>query len=318
MKLSVIIGNRNDVVMYNVTLRAAIEACKAVDGGTEIIVVDNSNKELFELVRAVTPQTYIRQRKVKLIRQDFPCFTEARMEAARQAKGEYIFCVDSHVLFGHNILKDSVEFMDNIGPEIGFGHPPLNWGGQAEMHSRHDLKIDDHPWGGWNKRYAIPQKISWKFMPWICRRDWYLNTLKGYGCIADHRMSWGGAEFHQQIKTWLLGYENWAIATSPVIHLGPYPAKVAQMTPYKYRVYGNSGKYRPGLGVLVAFYVWGGDDLKDEARKVEDRLNNRHGITVDEFWPQAKEIGHEERQWFKTVQKMTYWEMMEQRPWDKP
>lgn len=316
MKLSIIIGNRNDVVMYNMTIRSAIEELKSIDGDGEVVVVDNSNQKLWELVQAVTPKTYIRQKKIKLVRQDFPCFTEARMRAAREAKGEYIFCVDSHCLFGHNVFRDSVQFMDSTKANVGFGHPPVNWAGQAEQHGRHDLTMNSHPWGGWHRHYKKAQKMSWKFMPWICRRDWYLDTLRGYGSLATHRMAWGGAELHQQIKGWLLGYENWAIPCSPVIHYGPFPAGVRKLTPYKYRVYGNSGKYRPGLGILVAFYVWGGQKMKEEARKIEPRVKKRHNITIDEFWDKAVEIGKEERAWFETVQKIDYFDFMKNRPWE--
>ena len=32
--------------------------------------------------------------------------------AARQAKGEYIFCVDSHMIFGHDSIINAVHFMN--------------------------------------------------------------------------------------------------------------------------------------------------------------------------------------------------------------
>jgi glycosyltransferase involved in cell wall biosynthesis len=317
-KISIIISNRNDVIMLNVTVRSALEALKAIDNDGEIVIVDNSRADHYELVRSVIPQGYIRQKRIKLVRQEFPCFTEARHEAARNASGEYLFCVDSHCLFGHNVLRDSVDFMDShVGDNIGFGHPPINWAGQHERHGKHDLRITEHPWGAWKARYDEPRRISWKFMPWICRRDWYLPILRGYGSLADNRLAWGGAELHQQNKAWMLGYENWAIPTDPVIHLGPFSTVAnSGLTGYKYRVYGSSGVGPAGLGILVAFYVWCGDEGIEIGRIVQERLHKRHGLDVENMWPKAREYGQTEHEWFREAQVMSYNEMMTRRPWE--
>ncbi len=334
MKLSVIISNRNDVVMLNITLRSAIEALQPfLPENGEIVVVDNSDKVQWEALPGVIPYGYRSKKVVQLIRQEFPCFTEARMEAARQARGEYVFCVDSHVLFGANILTDCVKFMDEAPANIGFGHPPLCWAGQGEAGRRWTLGVSDRgtPWGNWSGlKEKPPCKMFWKFMPWICKRDWYLNTLNGYGSHAAHGLGWGGAEMLQQFKSLMLGYDNWAIDARPIIHIGPYgglPNGVDQSClgwtkdvselddadprHYKYRVYGANGKY-PGLGIFVAFYVFLGEEGIEEARKVEDRVQKRHGITVDSHWHLAREYGVQEHHWLKDHEKYTYHKVLEQ------
>jgi glycosyltransferase involved in cell wall biosynthesis len=315
VRVSVIIANRNDAVMLNVTVRSAIEALKAIRGQSEIVICDNSDQQIFDILNMVIPGQYLQEQKVRIIRQDYPCFSSARMTAAREAKGKYIFCVDSHVLFGHNVIGRAVAAMDDASDKIGFIHPPANWSHQGENYGRHDIDMDLTPWGMWNRRYTKPTKISWGFQPWICRRDWYLNILNGYGAIAYNHLAWGGAEMHQEVKAILLGYENWAIPSSPVIHIGPFNKRIVELTPYKYRVYCKSGEYPAGLGILVAFYVWGGDDMKKEAYKIADRLKNRHGLCIDEWWDTARTLGESERQWLSQKQVMTYWEMMENKPW---
>ena len=319
MKLSIIISNRNDVVLLNITLRSAIEALVPFRNDGEIVVVDNSNKKQWEALPAVIPHGYRRSKKIRLYRQEEPCFTAARMEAVRQAKGEYIFCVDSHVLFGHDQLKDCVHFMDHHAPpEIGFGHPPLSWSHQGEVAKRWTLRVSDNgtAWGQWaEKGYRQHGKMFWKFMPWICRRDWYLNELQGYGSHARYYLGWGGAELLQQVKSLMLGYENWAIATRPTIHIGPFKNLAKDADNYRYRTYSASGQY-PGVGVYTAFFVFLGEDGIIEAKKTENRLIEKHNMDLEKGWPLARAFGKDEHDSLKQRRKYTYHQLLAQKPWE--
>ena len=322
MKLSIIISNRNDIVMLNVTLNNAIEMLKTIDGKGEIVVCDNSDPKFWELINLACPVGWIRKGFVKIIRQEEPCFTSARMRAAEAAKGEYIFCVDSHVLFGCNTLRDSVDFMERHkdDPNLGFGHPPIRWAHQGPAGVKHTLKVSDKglPNGGWDCAYATERKMYWKFMPWICRRDWYLNTLKGYGAHSDHMISWGGAEVLQQVKSLMLGYENWAIATDPVIHIGPYTPAVIKTGQYKYRTYTANGNKPHGFGVLLAYAVLGGPEVGYKQAKIgEEQFTNRHKIKVDDYWPAVLEMSAAEHNWLQDRKKYDYLELLETKPWNE-
>ena len=321
MKLSIIISNRNDLVTFNITINNAIEALKTLDCESEIVVVDNSDKKFHDLMPVMVPVGFQRQCNVRMFHQDQPCFTSARMLAAEKAKGEYLFCVDSHVLFGQNLLKDSLAFMESQKDNelLGFGHPPIRWAHQGPAAVRHTLGIADNgtPWGQWDKGFKEPTKMFWKFMPWICRRDWYLKTLRGYGSHAWHNVSWGGAEMLQQVKSLMLGYENWAIPTDPLIHIGPYTPDVIKTGQYKYRTYSANGNYPHGFGVLLAFYVLGGPkDGHAHAKLCEARIRNRHHISVDEYWPKAVKVGKAEYQWIQQRKKYDYLELLEKKPWE--
>lgn len=321
MKLSVIIANRNDIVMLNITLNVCIEMLKSLDCKSEIVVVDNSDPNIYEIMPIAYPPGFLRICNVRVFRQEDPCFTSARMMAAEKARGEYVFCVDSHVLIGYNTFHDSVSFMDRHKDHenLGFAHPPIRWAHQGPAAVRHTLGMgkDGVPWGSWSHGIREDQKIFWKFMPWICRREWYLNTLKGYGSHSTHELSWGGAEFLQQIKSWMLGYEQWGIATDPVIHIGPYTPAVVKTGQYKYRTYSASGNFPHGLGVLVAFYVLGGEVTGYEHAKIREKgFTNRHHITVDEWWPKAMELGKEEHEWLMQNKKYDYLELIEKEPWN--
>ena len=307
--------------MLNVTLNNALELMKTVEGGAEVVICDNSDPKHYKLIGQACPPGWMKQKLVKIIRQEEPGFTTARMAAAEEAQGEYIFCVDSHVLFGLNTLRDSVSFMDRQADNdrLGFGHPPIRWAHQGPAAIKHTLKPSSVglPNGGWDCAYREERKMYWKFMPWICRRRWFLDTLKGYGTHAWRNISWGGAEELMQVKSLLLGYENWAIPTDPVAHIGPYTPAVIKLGQYKYRTYGRHGNFPHGFGVLVARSIVIGNKLGYEmSKRQEEPFVNRHKIKIDNYWAKAVEVGKEEREWLKAHQKYTYPELIEKEPWN--
>jgi hypothetical protein len=307
--------------MMNVTLNNAIEALKSLDCESEIVICDNSDKKFYDLMGVAIPVGFIKKHNVRVLRQEHPCFTSARMHAAKAAEGDYIFCVDSHVLFGHSTLRDSVDFMDRHKDDekLGFGHPPIRWSHQGPAGTKHTLKISPEglPNGGWDCAYREERRMYWKFMPWICRREWYLETLRGYGAHSDYMISWGGAELLQQVKSLMLGYENWAIPTDPVAHIGPFTPAVIATGQYKYRTYGANGNKPHGFGVLLAYAVLGGpDDGYKHAKLGEEKFFNRHKIKVDDYWLDAVEMAANEYNWLRENMKYDYLELLETKPWE--
>lgn len=322
MKLSIIISNRNDIVMLNVTLNSCLEMMKGCDFESEIVICDNSDPKFYELMPIAYPNGWIKQKLVKVIRQEDPCFTSARHRAAEAATGEYIFCIDSHVLMGLRTLQDSVNFMDRHreDPNLGFGHPPIRWAHQGPAAIKHTLRPSPTGAanGGWDCAYTTERKMYWKFMPWICRRDWYLNTLKGYGTHATEMMSWGGAEQLQQVKSLMLGYENWVIITDPVAHIGPYTPAVIKTGQYKYRTYGKNGNFPHGFGVLCAHYVVAGPERGLElALATKEQFMNRHKFDPESRWDEVARVSEPEYQWLKERAKYTYDQLITSKPWNE-
>jgi hypothetical protein len=258
-----------------------------------VIIVDNSEEDRFELVKQIVPATYLREGKVTLARQDFPCLFEAREAAARLARGDYLFCVDSHCLIGHGTIRALVHFMNrNKSRPLGFAHAPVNWLCQHERASRHDMRGFYGTWGG---LYQREQRISWKGMPWMCRRKWFLGALGGYGFLAAKRVSWGGGDMYLGLKSWLLGYENWAVPTRSVIHIGPLPKAVRQ-DGYTYRLYGKSGDTPNYIGFLGAYYALGIEQHRTE--QFERFLETRFSLTLDDETRRlAMDLAQEDRNW---------------------
>jgi glycosyltransferase involved in cell wall biosynthesis len=330
--LSIIISNRNDTAMLSVTVNSCIEELRPLGlERCEIVICDNSDGEIYNVIENFLPSGYIRDGLIRVIRQDFPCLFTARETAIEQSSGEFVSCLDSHMIVGSNMFVDLVNFMisESDNSKLGFAHAPLRWAHHHERNSVHDRDMSVNELGDWGKRADKECKITWKGMPWICRREWFLNRdsgLNGYGALRDHRISWGGGDMHIGIKPWLLGFENWAVPTFPAIHIGPFPkvngnknnpakCDVTATGGYKYRLYGASGNYPHAFGFLVSCYVLGGEDMMDRNKKI---LINRFGkyVDVNKWWDKAKELGQREKDWLDSRKKFTFQELLNRRPWD--
>lgn len=324
-KVSVIISNRNDLEMLSITVRSCIEELKPLGHeNSEIVICDNSDRHIYNSLPSVIPPKYISDGLVKIVRQNFPCLFTAREEAVRYSTGKYILCVDSHCLIGRDMILDLVNFMDIYQADdktTGFCHAPINWAHQHEERSKHDRDISVNELGDWNTAYSHPKTITWKGMPWICRRSWFLEELQSYGALSEHRISWGGGDMHLGTKAWLLGFKNWAVPTSPCIHIGPFP-KIDQgenknVTKIgKYRLYANSGQGPHTIGFLVSCYVLGGEPMMLRNKAV---ITERFGkfIDVDKCWDQAKKYGKREKQWLDKHKVMTFEQFLETKPWEQ-
>ena len=322
-KVSIIIANRNDVQMLAVTVRSCIEELQPITSG-EIVIVDNSDESVYKALASALPVGYIRDRVMKIYRQDFPCLFTARQMAAEKASGEYIACLDSHMLVGHNTILDLTNFMDRHSKDktLGFVHAPINWSQQHESHSRHDRDLSINELGDWNRAYDHERTITWKGMPWMCRRDWFLNSINGYGTLAKHKVSWGGGDMYLGTKPWLLGYKNWAVPTRPCIHIGPFPKtnikdrKVKEVLARdKYRLYGSSGNYPHSFGFLVSCYILGGIPMMERNK---DMLIEKFGPALGEqkWWDKAIELGQDEKDWLDANKVMSFEDFLERKPWD--
>lgn len=332
-KVSIIIANRNDVAMLVVTIRSCIEELLPLGPGAgEIVVCDNSDQKIYASLSSALPTLYIKEGLLKLTRQDFPCLFTAREQAARESSGEYILCLDSHMIVGRDMILDLVNFMDSKrdDPTLAFAHAPINWAHQHESHSKHDRDMAQNELGPWGLAYDYARTITWKGMPWICRRDWFLDNDKGlgaYGALSEHKLSWGGGDMHIGVKPWLLGFKNWAVPTRPAIHIGPFPnidradknpsvVKVQRnaSTP-RYRLWSESGVGPHAIGFLVSCFVLGGEKMMTRNRRT---VMERFGkfINVSEWWQQSMKYGLREKEWLDSRKQLTFEQLLEQSPWN--
>jgi len=314
--LSVIISNRNDTAMLSVTVNSCIEELRPLGlENCEIVICDNSDEAIYKSLRSYIPIGYLRTHLIKISRQSFPCLFTAREQAISDSSGTYIACVDSHMIIGRDMFLHLVNFMEGNKDDktLAFVHAPINWAHHHSNYSRHDRDMSKNELGDWGKAYTYSRPITWKGMPWICRKTLW-KTIHGYGALADHKVSWGGGDMHIGIKPWLLGYKNWAIPSNAAIHIGPFPSKT-KSPDYQYRLYSSSGSFPHTFGFLVSCYILGGEPMM---KRNEPILTKRFGKYIDtkKWWSKAMEIGKEEKAWLDENKTMTFEQLLERRPWD--
>lgn len=318
--------------MLSVTIRSCIEGLVPLGPGHEIVICDNSDPHIKPLLNSVLPTGYCRSGLLKVIHQDFPCLFSAREAAAREASGDYLMCLDSHMLVGHDSIEKLFSFMERRrdDPTMGFAHAPLSWAHQHEDRAKHDRDMAKSELGPWGVAYKDERTITWKGMPWICRRQWFLDRdkgLNGYGALAEHHVSWGGGDMHIGIKPWMLGFKNWAVPCRPCIHIGPFPkldldeknknlTKVSNPTSddYRYRLYSSSGNFPHTFGFLVACYVLGGEPMM---QRNEGLIREKFGryLDIKGFWNKAIELGSGEKAWLDARKKWSFEELLSVKPW---
>lgn len=329
MRVSVIISNRNDDAMLSVTVRSVLEELRPLGRDGEVIIVDNSDEPIYKHLEAGSyiPPKWTRQGLVRLVRQDYPCLFTARETAFKEAKSDLVLCLDSHMLVGHRMIADLVEFMERRKEDskMGFAHAPISWCHHHEDHSKHDRCMKVHELGDWNRQYNEERRITWKGMPWIVRKEVFW-AIGGYGALSEHKISWGGGDMHIGIKPWLLGFENWAVPCAPAIHIGPFP-KVANSS-HKYRLYSASGKHPASFGFLVACYTLGGEAMLQrnldavwnhqafgwQSKRRNPAQNKKH---FEDHVALAKKLGERERKWMLERQIMSFEELLEVQPWNQ-
>ena len=321
MKVSIVIPNRNDSVMLGVTIRTALECLKEIDNDGEVIVVDNSDDDIYRVITTPNvspiPLGCRRSGMLKIIRQDFPSMYSARQTGFENASGEYLMGSDSHTIWGRGLVKDCVEFMEK-NPDAGIGFSPINWMNRPDGFAKTNIAPHENGgiFGNWGKSGILPsRKICWNFGFRITRKDWYFK-IGGMSFFAKKRISWGGGEFYISLKSWLMGRANWSIKTSPLYHIGPFSSEVERLG-YRFRQYGASGNGKQGIGILAAFYALGGDKAKHEAAKSANGLYQQHGLVVDRDWPEARLLAEEDHQWILKNQAISFEELLHQRPWEK-
>ena len=225
------------------------------------------------------------------------------------------------------MFLDLVNFMDSkeSDPTLAFAHAPINWAHQHESAARHDRDMSSCELGNWGLAYKSPKTITFKGMPWICRRELW-DQIGGYGALSQHKLSWGGGDMHIGLKPWLLGLKNWAVPTSPGIHIGPFPkidtcvnpnaTKIAKVTARDcYRVWSKSGEGPHSLGFLVSCFVLGGESMMNRNKA---SIQRRFGqfINIGQWWHKAMELGKDEKAWLDERRVCSFDELISNQPWD--
>lgn len=310
-KISVVLASRNETAMLCMTVLSAVEAIKESGVSGEIVVVENSDEDVhLAAVDCIAGQ--IKEGTVRVVRLENPSIAKAIHLAHEEAKGEFLFYTDAHTLIGHGTLSALLDFHKrHEGEPIGFVHAPIQWAHRSSATKRTHLNVKRTPLGEWAGAVPVEKEsmISWKGMPYMIRKSVWTD-IGGLGCCAERNLGWGVLPY-LGMKTWILGYENWAIPDGVVYHFGEWPERVRPHA--KYRTYSNSGE-KPGLARAVALYVFGGEDGFRQCFE-NDRLE-RFFKSPDEVMERVRSVAEEERKMVLQRQVRSFRSLYENPPWN--
>lgn len=297
--------------MLSVTVLSAIEALKADGVNGEVVVVENSDPILHEAAKTCIAGQ-IKEKTVRVIRLESPSIAKAIHLAHQEARGEFIFYTDAHTFIAPGTIKAMLDFFRrHEGEPIGFLNASIQWAHRSSATKRTHMSVEVNPLGAWAGATCISkeQKVPWKGMPYMIRKSVW-DDIGGYGCCAEHELGWGILSYIG-VKSWIFGYENWAIPDGVVYHFGEWPQNVREFV--RYRTYQDGGKH-PGLAKAVTLYVFGGEEM---LRKYFDCDGIKtHFRCLDDAILLAREFGSSERLSISHRFKKTFQQLLSERPWD--
>ena len=297
--------------MLCVTVLSAVETIKESGVSGEIVVVENSDPDV-HLAAMDCLAGQIKEGIVRVVRLENPSIAKAIHLAHEGAVGGYLFCADARALVGAGTIRALLDFhKGHEGEPIGFVHAPIQWAHRSSATKRTHLNVSRTPLGEWAGATPVDREsmIPWKGMPYMIRKEVW-RDIGGLGCCAEHNLGWGVLPY-LGMKTWILGYENWAIPDGVVYHFGEWPERVKPHA--QYRTYVQSGE-KPGLARAVALYVFGGEQAVHKHFQ-DDRLD-RFFKTPDEALEKARKVGGLERSMILNRQARTFASLYESPPWN--
>jgi len=303
MKLSLIISERNDPIGTLVTVCSALEELTKVPYLCEIIIVDNSdNKQSINTLRKLISPEYIKSGQIKLLYQDHSCIFTAREFGVENSSGDYLLFVDSHCIFGRDAISNMVSFAEST-PNLGFLYGLMNYSKNHEVDSFCDRDIESFIGIRISQYLDRPEpfKIPFRGMPFLCSKELF-NSIKGYYTLSRHRLSWGGGDFLLGLKAAILGYDNWSLPSSTVIHLGPFKDDKYFLRSY---IHKSSNIYPRRFGMIIAAYIIGGIDLVwKRFNQISSRIGA--GSLNSRTIQQSIYFAEEEHRWLMSLAKKSY------------
>jgi glycosyltransferase involved in cell wall biosynthesis len=148
----------------------------------ELLVVDNfgcdNTADACEKVGA----TYIRDNKVSGT-------SAPRDRVFREARGEAVMCIDSHILIAPGAVERLIEFYKTQPHTMDLYQGPLVWDSHVSAYTHFDTKWQDHMWGVWavdprvkeDEPFEIPMQGLGLF---TCRKEAWLGfnpKFRGFG-----------------------------------------------------------------------------------------------------------------------------------------
>jgi glycosyltransferase involved in cell wall biosynthesis len=313
IKLSVIIPARNEFPNIVHTIYSILN-CWEADGfdfkEIEIIVVDNcSDDDKFPQRGTAGTTSYLEGRSMyynavlRIIRDPLAGNHSARNKGAKIARGKYLFFSDAHMAYKPGFFKEILRTVDESG---GLVHGCIAWMGAYPITAQgtgysYTIKLGEEWKGTWNN-YKLTN--DWWYIP--AQGHCSIAVLKDqffkFGGYPKVHRTYGGGEFYLDMKWWMF---NSTVAINP----NAIGFHLASGRGYSY----NHDDYIEN--VLGVTYALSCDDWRE--RTYLNYLRNGRKEVLDKIMARGEKEYALDRAFVDKHKKMTFNQLLTERPWDK-
>ncbi|MBI2110672.1 glycosyltransferase family 2 protein [Candidatus Woesearchaeota archaeon] len=314
LKLSVIIPARNEFPNVVHTIYSVIN-CLEADGFTkdewEIIIVDNGSTDNRFWPQTGTkgttsylfPRGIFWSRQLRVLYDPICGNHSARNKGAKIARGEYLYFSDAHMAFRPGFFKSMIQTCKDTG---GLVHGSVQWMGAYPPHSGgmgygYTFKLGEEWKMTWNNykvadtAFAVAGQGHWGVM---VNRDQFLD----FGGYPDIHRTYGGGEVFVDCLWWMLGS---SVVTDPNAigyHLSSGRGYTYHHDDYVHNIF-NCG------------FALGADDWIERAY-INYMRRGRQEVLARMLAESKIEMA-DRRKTIDKRKKMTFNELIVNKPWDK-
>ena len=311
--LSVIIPARNESPSIYFTFHSIMN-CLEADGidyrDVEIIIVDNCSDDRRNPQRGTWGTTdYLAgrgsywNRIIRIVRDPLAGNHSARNTGARIAVGKYLFFSDAHVAHAPGFFKNMIKACEESG---GMVHAQFQYMGAYPPQIRssglgYTIKLGEEIKGTWHGRqlsndwFYIFGQGHWAVM---VSREQFLD-FGGYPAI--HR-TYGGGEFYINSKWWMFG-------SCCVVEPKAIGYHLASGRNYSYNQLMDYTHNLFNIGLALGMDDWVERTYINKLRKINKPI-------LDKMMDEARVESEQDRKFIDKRKKMTFNEMIVNRPWD--
>lgn len=238
MKLSVVIVNYNVKYYLDQCLKSLLRALKGIDA--EVFVVDNHSRD--------GSIAYLRHRypTVHFIASAHNLgFARGNNIAIRQSQGEYVLLLNPDTVVGEDVIRSSLDFMDQHPKAGAHGVLMLNSCGQKALESRRGLPtplVSLYKMIGLCKRFPQSERFAHYYMGGLAWEvPGKIEVMSGAYCflrkaaldkigLLDEDFFMYGEDIDLSYRLLKAGFENWYLP-APILH---YKGESTKKTSFRY------------------------------------------------------------------------------------
>lgn len=269
----------------------------------EIILVDNGSKDDKSWRYLIERGMYF-HRTLKLLVDPIMGNVSARNKGAKIAKGKYLFFSDAHMSYRIGSFKKMIEAIDETG---GMVHPAVQWMGGYEPSDpsyQYTIKLGEKIWGTWNRAVVNQEKPFYIPICGHCCLGMLREQFIDFGGYNDYFRCYGGGEVYLDMKWWQMGSTVSSVPTALGYHLSAGRG---------YSFVQNDLIHN----MMLCAYALGADAF---AERVYIRYLGKGGVrreVLDKMFSDAKKESSKDRDNLLPRFKLSFLDVIEQRPWDK-